>query len=110
MSSYDLIADVGGTNIRLALVDDLAISDIECFKCGDFTSLEAVVAHYIEKKSASLKQLSITNACFGIAGPVVGTTLKMTNLGWSFSVESIKSALGFASVSFINELRVSSLR
>lgn len=98
MKSYDLIADVGGTNIRLALVDELAIIEIECFKCGDFTSLEAVVAHYIE-----LKQVSIANACFGIAGPVVGTTLKMTNLGWSFSIGSLTAALGCASVCFIND-------
>ena len=98
MRSYDFIADVGGTNIRLALVDDLNITEIECFKSSDYPSLEEVVAHYIE-----MKQVKIVNGCFGIAGPVVGTTLKMTNLGWTFSVESVKNSLGFTSVSFIND-------
>lgn len=103
MKSYDLISDVGGTNIRIALVDGLVISEIECFKCGDYPSLEAVVAHYVKKKRGELKRFNIVNACFGIAGPVVGKTLKMTNLGWSFSIESLKAALGFNHISFIND-------
>ncbi|NRA71026.1 MAG: glucokinase [Gammaproteobacteria bacterium] len=98
MKSFDLIADVGGTNIRLALVDDETITEIECFKCDDHSSLEAVVSHYVE-----LKQVSIVNACFGIAGPVVDKILKMTNLGWSFSAQSVKNTLGCDHVSFIND-------
>ncbi|MGB1296669.1 MAG: glucokinase [Psychrobium sp.] len=94
----NLIADVGGTNIRLAAIDNGEITQLECFKCAEFDSLESVVAHYVEKNS-----LTVNDACFGIAGPVVGEVLTMTNLGWSFSKESVEKALGFNQVHFIND-------
>ena len=98
MSKVDLIADVGGTNIRLATVVNQLISNVECFKCADFTSLEAVTLHYIEKNN-----LNVNDACFGIAGPVVGETFTMTNLGWSFSNGSLIQALNLNQVHIIND-------
>lgn len=94
----DLIADVGGTNIRLATVINNEITQLDCFKCAEFESLESVLAHYVEKH-----ELEVNDACFGIAGPVVGDVLTMTNLGWSFSQDSVKKALGFNHVHFIND-------
>jgi len=96
---FDLIADVGGTNIRLALLKDGVQSQLECFKCDDYDSLEEVVAHYLANK----KTISVTHACFGIAGPVHESTFTMTNLGWTFSVASLKAKLGFEYVYFIND-------
>lgn len=98
MTKVNLIADVGGTNIRLATVLNNVIENIECFKCADFDSLESVTAHYIDKNS-----LSIEDACFGIAGPVVGDVFTMTNLGWSFSSKSVQDALNINQVHFIND-------
>lgn len=98
MSKVNLIADVGGTNIRLATVSNDIIGNIECFKCADFESLEAVTAHYIK-----CNKLTIDSACFGIAGPVVGDVLTMTNLGWSFSSKSVQDALNINKVHFIND-------
>ena len=68
MTNVDLIADVGGTNIRLAVVINQRIEKIECFECADFSSLEEVALHYIKKNS-----FDITSACFAIAGPATGT-------------------------------------
>lgn len=98
MSVVDLIADVGGTNIRLAAIHNQQITHLECFKCAEFDSLESVVAHYVE-----LHKLDVNDACFGIAGPVVGDVFTMTNLGWSFSIDSVKQALSFNQVHFIND-------
>ncbi|NRA60878.1 MAG: glucokinase [Psychrobium sp.] len=103
LQNINLVADVGGTNIRLALIYDHKASHkktehVECFKCADFTSLQSVVKHYL-----SDKKLTINAACFAIAGPVVGETLTMTNLGWSFSVASLKQALDIDTVHFIND-------
>lgn len=99
MKQYNLIADVGGTNIRLALlIDDTQVA-LTCFKCADFDSLEAVVKHYISLHCDGV----VINACFGIAGPVVGDVYTMTNLGWRFSVESLQQALGLEQVYCIND-------
>lgn len=99
MKTMDLIADVGGTNIRLALLDGSVQQQIECFKCDDFDSLEAVVSHYLSDKT----DIVLGDACFGIAGPVHGEVFTMTNLGWTFSVQSLKSKVGFKHVYFIND-------
>jgi len=99
MKKMDLIADVGGTNIRLAMLDDGIQSHLECFKCDDFESLETVVAHYLETK----QDIIVVDACFGIAGPVHGEVFTMTNLGWTFSVQSLKDSIGFNNVYFIND-------
>lgn len=98
MTQVNLIADVGGTNIRLATVHKDVIENIECFKCADFKSLEAVTSHYINKN-----HLDVDSACFGIAGPVVGDVYTMTNLGWSFSSKSVEDALNIKKVHFIND-------
>ncbi len=99
MKVMDLIADVGGTNIRLALLDGNNQYDVECFKCNDFESLEAVVAHYLDDK----EQVTVSDACFGVAGPVHGEVFTMTNLGWTFSAQSLKAKIGFDNVYFIND-------
>jgi glucokinase len=98
MYYVDLIADVGGTNIRLATISNQVIGQIECFKCAEFDSLEEVVDYYITKN-----KLNINDACFGIAGPVIGEVYTMTNLGWTFSSESVHKALGINNVYFIND-------
>jgi len=99
MKFMDLIADVGGTNIRIALLDGQAQHHLECFKCDDFDSLEAVVSQYLSNKN----EVTVADACFGIAGPVHGEIFTMTNLGWTFSVASLKDAIGFNNVHFIND-------
>jgi len=99
MKNMDLIADVGGTNIRLALLHGETQTHLECFKCDDFDSLETVVAHYLSSKT----DVTVADACFGVAGPVHGEVFTMTNLGWTFSVQSLKDSIGFNNVYFIND-------
>ena len=41
--THKLIADVGGTNIRLATVTDTGITDIEKYQCGEFVSIQAAI-------------------------------------------------------------------
>lgn len=94
----DLVADLGGTNIRLAMVTEQRLSHLSCYKCADFESLEAVIRCYTETH-----QLQVTNACIGIAGPVSGDSVKMTNLGWEISISELQASLGLAHLSFIND-------
>ncbi|KGJ93313.1 glucokinase [Colwellia psychrerythraea] len=111
--TINLIADIGGTNIRLAQATTsseaehadidttgIDISDIETYQCKDFTSLAEVVAHYLEAKK--LDKFTI-NACFAIACPVDKDLISMTNLPWQFSQKDLKQALKLNSLSFIND-------
>ena len=116
--TINLIADIGGTNIRIAQattnpeadqsdseatdIDSMGIniSDIETYQCKQFTSLAEVLAHYIEVKA--LADTSI-NACFAIACPVDKDLISMTNLPWQFSQKELQQALKLNSLSFIND-------
>jgi glucokinase len=117
-NTINLIADIGGTNIRLAQAtaisdnsdnsditnnsdtDGIEITDIETYQCKKFASLAEVVAHYIEIKS--IDNLVI-NACFAIACPVDNDLISMTNLPWQFSQKELKQALKLNTLSFIND-------
>ncbi len=107
-NTINLIADIGGTNIRLAqatakpgmAIRDIDINDIETYQCQEFSSLADVVAHYIDVKELSN---SVINACFAIACPVDNDLISMTNLPWQFSQKELKQALQLNSLSFIND-------
>ncbi len=94
-NDINLIADIGGTNIRLAQATsqldkgtrDIDIHDIETYQCKEFASLADVVAHYIDVKA--LNDMVI-NACFAIACPVDNDLISMTNLPWQFSQKELK--------------------
>ena len=64
-----LSGDIGGTNTRLAVFDEaspvLKPLTIEIFPSSEHAGLEAIAVAFVEKHNVSLK-----NACFGIAGPV----------------------------------------
>jgi len=98
-----LIADIGGTNIRLALADEQSetkFTDIETYQCAEFGSLAEVIALYLDKKQ--LNNCNI-NACLAIACPVDDDLIAMTNLPWQFSQKELKVKLKLNSLTFIND-------
>lgn len=99
----NLIADIGGTNIRIAQASsetDGYISNIETYQCAKFDSLADVLSLYI--KNQTLQNSSI-NACLAIACPVDNDLISMTNLPWQFSQKELKQTLNLASLTFIND-------
>jgi len=102
-SPIKLIADIGGTNIRLAQADaqsEQKFTDIETYQCAQFDSLADVLALYIEKKQ--LNNATI-DACLAIACPVDNDIIAMTNLPWQFSQKELKAKLKLNSLTFIND-------
>lgn len=78
-----LAGDIGGTNTRLSLFDrDDAHPDAPMipvgpptkFKNADFPSLDAILERFAHHGEG------VTDACFGIAGPVEGRSVKLTNI------------------------------
>ncbi len=102
-NTINLIADIGGTNIRLALADKSCkanYKEIETYQCAEFASLADVLALYIENK-----QLNgfVINACLAIACPVDDDLISMTNLPWQFSQTDLKSQLKLNNLTLIND-------
>ena len=100
-NSIKLIADIGGTNLRIGITDHHNnISAIKVYQCSDFDSLHDIVADYIAQ-IGEINQALV--ACFAIACPVENDQIKMTNLPWSFSKKELQKTLGLQSLTFIND-------
>lgn len=97
----DLIADIGATNTRCALVDgEGRIRTPEYFKNDDFTSIEQVLGTYLERRGASERPL---RAAIAIAAPLVGDEIHMVNRGWRFSRTGLAERLGVSELTLIND-------
>jgi len=103
-----VVADVGGTNIRLA-VCDLQTGDLDNlqeFACAEFASLETALVEYF----ASLQGLgTVKHLCVGIACPVEDDLVTMTNLSWQFSKQALKNSLQLDTLHLINDYTAISL-
>jgi len=99
----NLIADIGGTNIRIAQADEQSetkFTDIETYQCAEFDSLADVISQYIDNKQ--LNNATI-NACLAIACPVDDDIISMTNLPWQFSQQALIKKLSLHSLTMIND-------
>jgi glucokinase len=102
-----LLADVGGTNIRFALIgQDATRHDTGQlimplgFACTDYSGLaEAIVAY--------LAQTGVRpdGACFAVAGPVIGDRVSLTNSAWSFSIADMARRFSLAPLLVVNDFQ-----
>jgi len=96
-----LVADVGGTNIRIAQTSNTnELSDIKTYRCKHFISLLEVLGKYINETLLLGKEI---HACLAIACPTDNDWISMTNLPWQFSQKTLKKDLSLASLTFIND-------
>jgi glucokinase len=95
-----LIADIGGTNARFALVGDDGITrDVLRLACRDYPTLVDACTHYLAETGAERPRA----AAIAVASPVTGDQVTMTNHVWSFSIEETRRRLGFDSLWVIND-------
>ena len=95
-----LIADIGGTNARFALVDDGATHDERVLSCASYAELGAVVEAYLAGAGAAARPVE---AAFAVAGPITGDSILLTNLGWRFSAAELRSAVGLQRLLVMND-------
>ncbi len=96
-----LLGDIGGTNARLAWVPRAGepLSDIASYRCADHGSLGAAIARYLQDHGKQPPR-----ACaIGIANPVTGDEVRMTNHHWSFSISRLKDELAVAQLAVVND-------
>lgn len=97
----DLIADIGATNARLALVDDKGQEvATEVFHTADFTGVPGLLGVYLDHRRASDHP---RRAAIAIAAPITGDEVRMTNLDWSFSQLALKRGLGLSQLIVVND-------
>ena len=88
-----LVADIGGTNTRIALFQPTRqILALERFANADFASFNAVLAQYRDTHALP----ALAGCAVAIAGPVTGGTAKLTNRDWYFDRRAIADVLALA--------------
>jgi len=96
-----LLADVGGTNVRFALESaPMRIGEVTAYKVADHASLEAAMRLYMSTLAQGERP---GHAAIGLANPVTGDHVKLTNHNWAFSIEAMRQALGLDTLVAIND-------
>lgn len=96
-----LLADVGGTNVRFGSQFEAggAIAEVHAYACANFESLwDAIVHHLWQQKLPQPRSCAI-----GIATPVMGDHVRMTNHHWTFSITALKHCLHLEKLLVLND-------
>ncbi len=96
-----LLGDIGGTHARWAWQagPGAPIGDVDVTRCANHASLLDAARDYLARHGLP----SPREACIGIATPVTGDAVRMTNHHWSFSIEQVRQALGLERLLVIND-------
>jgi glucokinase len=96
-----LVGDIGGTNARFGWQADGAarVEHQSSYRCADFSTLHEAIAHYLSEHSLPAPAAF----AFGVATPVTGDTVRMTNQHWVFSVSALCAQLNGAHGVVIND-------
>lgn len=98
-----LIADIGGTNARFALLRGVERSDEIVLACADYPDIVTAIEHYLQRVGASEAPARPREGAFAIAGPVTGDVIRMTNHVWQFSAAQTRQRLAFDRLIFMND-------
>jgi glucokinase len=98
-----ILADIGGTNTRVALADGkrLRPDSIAKFSNAEFDSLEPILIRYLTEAGIA----SVEGACVAAAGPVQHGQAEMTNLNWTITHAQLTRATGATKVAILNDLQ-----
>jgi len=96
-----LLGDVGGTNARFGWQSAAGgeLTGIRVLPCTDYASIDQAIQAYLQETGLPRPRA----ACIGIANPVTGDQIRMTNHHWSFSVQALQQQLGLETLRVIND-------
>ncbi|HTS54387.1 MAG TPA: glucokinase [Burkholderiales bacterium] len=96
-----LVADIGGTNVRFALLPSGSThpQQEKSLLCSGFPDLEQAARHYLAAAGVG----AIDEAAVDVATAITGDVVKLTNSPWVFSIEQTRRALGLTRLLVIND-------
>ena len=96
-----LVADVGGTHARFAIVESPGRrpTRVQAFRCAEFTGIDDAIRAYLRREGLAMPR----HGAIGIATPVTGDDIALTNGRWRFAVPTLRAALGFERLVVVND-------
>ena len=95
------MGDVGGTNARFAVQEAPGAppTQVVTYPVVDYPNFDDCLEAYVAQLTCARPR----QAAVGIANPIVGDHVKMTNFHWAFSIEAVRQRLGFDRLLLIND-------
>ena len=100
MNKLALVADIGGTHARFALVEGGEILHPTVLRCADYDGPAAAAKAFLD---ANASDRLPRRAAFAVASPIIGDRVELTNSPWRFSVGATRAALGLDSLDLVND-------
>jgi glucokinase len=96
-----LVADIGGTNARFALVADGSgqPQQEQVMRCAEYEGLEQAIHRYLADHGNPV----IREAALDVATGITGDFVQLTNGPWGFSIEGTRRALALDRLHVIND-------
>ncbi|MDB5814051.1 MAG: glucokinase [Rhodocyclales bacterium] len=95
-----IVGDIGGTNARFArLAANGSPLQILTLRCADYAGPAEALQAYLSRTEGPAPQA----AAIGIANPLDGDRVQMTNHAWNFSIEAMRQQLGLTRLQFLND-------
>jgi glucokinase len=98
-----LAGDIGGTKTNLGLFESaggpLRLVRAESFPSRDYVGLESIITEFMSGGGPT-----VSAACFGVAGPVVGGRTVTPNLPWVVDSHVLARTIKVGAVTLINDL------
>ncbi len=96
-----LIADIGGTNARFALVSRQVpwFRQAQTLQAVDFATIEQAIDAYLETQTSSALQ----GICFAVAGPIQDQSARFTNNHWFINRTDLRHRYGTDRVQLLND-------
>ncbi|MAI58987.1 MAG: glucokinase [Rhodobacteraceae bacterium] len=103
VQDFNLVADVGGTNTRLALSEGKSLKHetIRRYKNSFTSSFEEIVEQYLSDIPVS----QIHSTCIAVAGPVHQGWAELTNIDWKIQNDQLKKLLNTRISFIINDMQ-----
>ncbi len=100
-SNFSLVADIGGTNARFALVEDSGFELLEAknLVCSDYPTIVDAIQSYLD----GISFVAPVRGVISVASPVTGDLIQMTNHNWHFSIDASRQMLGWESIKVLND-------
>ncbi|MDE0950235.1 MAG: glucokinase [Halioglobus sp.] len=98
-----LVADVGGTNSRLALFDPQTneLRAQRNYRNRDYAHFEDIVDAWL----LALTEPPPIHGCLAVAAPPLGDRVSMLNIDWSFSCRELATRFGLIELRCINDFQ-----
>jgi glucokinase len=95
-----VLADVGGTNVRFAVLRNGAVGTIAHMAVADYPQFADALGAFM---AAQTDRGAIRHALFGVAGVVTDERCALTNNSWIVATDELRARFGFSDVHIVND-------